>query len=336
MTLFLILTLSLLVLWWIAWSIDERNVWSVGVYWSEQGDPERLEPHPRARQPVLSAADVTDVDAAAVADPFVARDGERWYLFVEVVERARRRGAIGLATSADGITWRYERIVLREPFHLSYPYVFFDRGVHYMIPETRRANAVRLYRAEAFPYGWRFERELMRGDYHDPSIVRRDDRWWLFALRGRRELTLHGAERLEGTWTEHPASPLAVDDPSLVRPGGRITVVGDRLLRFAQDDAVDYGRAVRAFEIVALDTSRYEERELPGSPILVASGRGWNADGMHHVDLVDAGDGTLLAYVDGKCIVRCFRPRKGARRVGAVLTTPIRHASRKGTLRASR
>jgi len=336
MTLFLILTLSLLVLWWIAWSIDERNVWSVGVYWSEQGDPERLEPHPRARQPVLSAADVTDVDAAAVADPFVVRDGERCYLFVEVVERATRRGAIGLARSGDGIAWRYERIVLREPFHLSYPYVFSYRGEHYMIPESRRANAVRLYRAEAFPNGWRFERELMQGDYHDPSIVRRDGRWWLFALRGRRELTLHGAERLEGPWIEHPASPLAVDEPRLTRSGGRITMVGDRLLRFAQDDEGHYGRAVRAFEIVALDASRYEERELPGSPILAASGSGWNADGMHHADLHDAGDGRLLAYVDGKRIVRCFRARKGARRVAAAITAPFRCASRKVALRALR
>jgi len=338
MTVLVIAMLAVLAVWWIAWSIDERSLWSVSVYRSDGTDPERLEPHPGARQPALTIADVTDVDAAAVADPFVVREGGRWYLFVEVVDRATWRGAIGLATSGDGLEWRYERIVLREPFHVSYPYVFAHRGEHYMIPETRRANAVRLYRAEAFPYRWRLERELLHGDYRDASILFRAGRWWLFALRERRELTLHAADRLEGPWTEHPRSPLAVGDPRLVRPGGRVTVVGSRLLRFSQDGEGDYGRAVRAFEILTLDASRYEERELSGSPILAASGNAWNADGMHHVDLHDGGADGLLAYVDGKRVVRCFRGRKGARRIVGALRAPFqqRLAGRKAAAGARR
>ena len=38
-------------------------------------------------------------------------------------------------------------IVLAEPFHLSYPYVFEWQGSHYMIPESGAAKSVRLYRA---------------------------------------------------------------------------------------------------------------------------------------------------------------------------------------------
>ncbi len=324
MSFLLIATIAVLAIWWIASSLDERNVWSVSVYRTAGGDLERLEPHPGVRHPALGPAAITDLDAVAVADPFVIRHDGRWYLFVEVVERATRRGAIGLATSRDGLEWRYERIVLREPFHVSYPHVLAHRGEHYMIPETRRANAVRLYRAEAFPERWTLDRELLHGDYCDASILHRDGRWWLFALRARHELTLHTADRLDGEWIEHPASPLVSDDRGRMRPGGRIVAVGDRLLRFSQDGEGGYGRAVRAFEILVLDASRYEERELSASPILAASGMGWNADGMHHVDLHDAGDGRLLAYVDGKRVARCFKGRKGARRIAGTLAAPFR------------
>jgi len=69
------------------------------------------------------------------------------------------------------------------------------------------------------------------------------------------------------------------------RPAGRCVVyAGDRILRLAQKCDVSYGEAVRAFEIVQLDRQHYAEAEIPESPILQASGQGWNAHGMHTCD----------------------------------------------------
>ena len=73
--------------------------------------------------PVLTAADVWDVEADFVADPFLYYDGGIWYLFMEVL-KSSYGGVIGVANSLDGINWTYDRIVLEQPFHLSYPYVF--------------------------------------------------------------------------------------------------------------------------------------------------------------------------------------------------------------------
>ena len=66
------------------------------------------------------------------------------------------KGHIGLATSPDGLQWTYDRIVLTESFHLSYPYVFKYDGIYYMIPETYHANSIRVYQATNFPYDWAF------------------------------------------------------------------------------------------------------------------------------------------------------------------------------------
>src|SRR5262245_57834324 len=71
--------------------------------------------------PVLRAKDITDCRAGFIADPFGFLRGGHWYLFFEVFDIDSRRGVIGLASSSDGLHWQYEKIILREPFHLSYP-----------------------------------------------------------------------------------------------------------------------------------------------------------------------------------------------------------------------
>ena len=73
----------------------------------------------------------------------------------------------------------------------------------------------------------------------------------------------------------------------------------DRLVRFAQDCSHAYGEAVRAFEITELTAERYAERPLQDGPFLRPGGSGWNAGGMHHVDVRPAPDGGFMAAVDG-------------------------------------
>ncbi|HEY0729749.1 MAG TPA: hypothetical protein VGD38_16825, partial [Pyrinomonadaceae bacterium] len=84
--------------------------------------------------PTLSKQNVTDVPTTFVADPFMIHDGS-WHMFFEVLLTSDK-GEIGLATSDNGLDWTYQQIVLREEFHLSYPYVFKWQDTYYMIPET--------------------------------------------------------------------------------------------------------------------------------------------------------------------------------------------------------
>jgi len=296
--------------------LEPMDLWSIGIY--EGVDPLHL--HVAAgvqRQPVLRAADVTDASAKFVADPFLIREENRWWMFLEVLNKKSHRGEIAVASSCDGIAWRYDRIVLREPFHLSYPYVFRAEDGYFMIPECGQAGAVRLYRAVNFPYQWRFERELLSGRYADSSVVRFADRWWLFAQRDARVLTLHSADQIDGPWSEHPASPISTDTLGVSRPGGRIAIWGGRVLRFSQDCRGTYGRRVRVFAVEELTTLRYRERELPESPVLDASGIGWNADGMHHLDAMQVTPERWIAAVDGKRIGRHFNWRRGLRPLGS-------------------
>lgn len=274
--------------------------WSIGTYTvrTDQGF-DRRSFQPKAGNPVLTAAGLDMPDALYVADPFVVMGPGMAYLFFEVLRPGG--GDIGLATSADLHTWKFQGIVLDEPFHISYPQVFEWQGVYYMVPESAKTKTVRLYEAVEFPGRWRLKRTLLEGvALADPSIFRFKDAWWMFASSGVGELRLYFARDLEGPWKEHPSSPLVTGDPRIARPAGEVVRIEGRLFRLAQDCFPSYGTSVRAFEITTLDETRYGEREVAGGPLLEGSGEGWNADGMHQLSMQPIGPHLWLAVADGR------------------------------------
>jgi hypothetical protein len=223
-------------------------------------------------------------------------------MFFEVFNWAEHKGEIGLATSDNGLRWKYQQIVLREPFHISYPQIIARDGVYYMIPERGAAGALYLYRAESFPFVWRPYARLLDGAIADATVFQHDGLWWLFACsdpEAHSTLRLYRAEALEGPWEEHPASPVVEGDPQRARPAGTVVRNGDGLIRLAQDCTPDYGTAVRAFTIDSLTASTYSESPCGEAPILGPGTDGWNACGMHHVDAHEIAEGQWLAYVDG-------------------------------------
>ena len=281
-------------------SADEER-WAIGIYGGIS--PLDLSASATVRNPVLSAWDVSDVRAEFLADPFMVNHEGRWYMFFEVMNRDTTRGEIGLAVSDDALHWDYRQIVLREPFHLSYPGVFRWNDEFFMIPETLQLDSVNVYRADPFPTHWTRVQAIVPIRCADPSIVRFADVWWLFGCAPAEEnetLRLYYSDDLLGTWREHPASPIVEGNARIARPGGRVTLWGDILVRYAQDCRSSYGESVRAVNVTELTRTSYRETEVRESPVLMGTGHGWNSRSMHHVDPHLTPDGLWIACVDGQ------------------------------------
>jgi hypothetical protein len=281
--------------------IGQPWIWSIGIYAGPS--PLRLAPAAGAKNPVLSAPDVTDVPARFIADPFMIRVDQIWHMFFEVMNDANNLGEIGHATSPDALTWNYSQIVLREPFHLSYPHVFRWNDDFFMVAETLGANAVRLYRATRFPDQWQCVKDILPGAQADPSTFFFENKWWLFTCPTPYQhdsLRLFFADDPLSPWTEHPLNPLVIGNKSIARPGGRMQILDGRPVRFTQDCFPIYGKQVRAFAIDELTTTTYKEHELPESPVLTpVGGDAWNSSGMHHIDAHQLGPNNWIACVDG-------------------------------------
>ena len=298
--------------------LTRMQVFSITTFHGEH--PWDVRPTGRQRSQVLTRRHVTDVPAAFVADPFLHRTETGWCMFFEVLRADTGRGEIGMATSLDGHRWAYAGIVLAEPFHLSYPHVVESEGDVFMIPESFEAEAVRLYRASPYPSRWVFERDLLVGaHFADASPFTHDGRWWMFVEASdksevaastppRNTLRLYGAPSLRGPWTEHPMSPVVVDDARIGRPAGRVVRSDGRLVRFAQESSSVYGLQVHALEIETLTRTVYRERPLGGAPVLGPGREWWNRCGMHHIDAHAVDDG-WLASVDGWSMQ--WDPRRG-------------------------
>jgi hypothetical protein len=288
-------------------SLKRVERWSIGIYMGDS--PTSIANPTLLRNPIITYKSITDVVARSVADPFMIYDDDTWYMFFEIKTEKTRLGQIGLAVSDDGLRWTYRETILKEDFHLSYPYVFKWENEYYMVPETVQNHSVRLYKASRFPYQWHFQVNLLSDvDLLDSSILNYGGMWWLFTSSPASDvLHLYRSENLVGPWVEHPSSPIVKGDPHRARPAGRVLVLDDSIIRFAQDDSTTYGRSVYAYEIVELTPATYNEREIKRSPIISATNVGWNSLGMHHMDPHPLGLERWIACVDGKSKQFFFR-----------------------------
>ena len=247
---------------------------------------------------MLTGRQVTDIQAEFVADPFLIFVDGTWYMFFEAMNVALSRGVISLATSPDAETWTYRQVVLQEPFHLSYPYVFEHGGEYYMVPESGRIGAVRLYQADPFPYQWHLVDTLIGLPLADPSVVQFQGRWWLLGSQGNRRIHIFQADRLLGPWSEHAKSPVVHSKADRARSAGRIIPWEGGLLRYSQDCETVYGERVWPNLVTVLSLKDYVEEPI-GKPVVGPGKEAWNSGGMHHVDPHLTREGDWLACVDG-------------------------------------
>ncbi|MER8581210.1 hypothetical protein NKG95_21280 [Mesorhizobium sp. M1423] len=200
-----------------------------------------------------------------LADPFPFRHQGQDFIFVEQYLYSKKRGCIAVVTANRNGTAGAPQIVLEEPHHLSYPFVFEQDGQIWMIPESGAAKNISLYRAVEFPYRWTREACLIEGieGYDTTPLCHEGGFWFFVSPRLWRStswdvLSLFRAESLTGSWTPHAANPVLLD-ATLSRPAGAVIRHGGRTLRPVQDCTRGYGRAVTFCRIDALGESEFAQ-----------------------------------------------------------------------------
>ncbi len=257
-----------------------------------------------------------------LADPFALwRDGYL-YVFAEYFDYRDAIGQIHVCVFDDRLRFVEQRAVLREAWHLSYPYVFEAEGETWMLPEAFQSGGLTLYRARAFPFAWEPAARIELPHVPlDATPLFHDGRWWLFyapAYPARDRLTtLHAAhaDRLEGPWRAHASSPV-YRAAAGARPGGTPLVRGGRLVLPIQDSTRSYGGALRFLEIAELTPERFvADASAPfvAPPVLAPFDRG-----LHTLSAADT-----VTLVDVKRGVTSWgsltmRPRREWRRLRAL------------------
>lgn len=186
-----------------------------------------------------------------VADPFVFEHEGRHYLFCEQYETKENRAGIGYFAFENGIPVN-KGIVLRRPYHMSYPCLFSYRGTVYMIPETSSNGTVELYRAVEFPHKWELDTVLLQGRYLDSTVYESEEGLSLFTYEKRGKewiLTCFALDMETRTLCKRSGK---IYETNVGRPAGKLWQEDGKLYRPAQDCSEKYGEALIVYRVDSL------------------------------------------------------------------------------------
>ncbi len=232
------------------------------------------------------------------ADPFLcARDG-RTFCFVEDFVYKTGKAHI-TALEIRGSEMVEHGVALKEPCHLSFPFLFEYQGQLYMCPEMSESRQVRIYRCTKFPLKWELEKVIMEGvSAADTMLIPWGGKWWMLTSideSGARdhcsELFLFSSDSpLSAAWVPHPQNPIRIDSS-----GGRnagLIIEGDKIFRLAQSQEFDlYGHSILINEIKEISVSSYVEEQVA----TIGPGYRTGLRGTHH--LSTCGNVTVIDHV---------------------------------------
>lgn len=221
------------------------------------------------------------------ADPFVLSKDGKHHIFFEEYFYATRRGVISHVCIDDlkpGQTLRDlpAKVIIDQPHHLSYPFIFSHNGAIFMMPESSAAERVEIWQATNFPHEWtRVATPLSGIAAADTSLLEHDGRWWLFTNIDRSGVgdhrselhVFHAPDPIAGPWTPHPANPVVSDARCGRMAGGFLRAADGRPIRCGQVQGRKYGERVSYRLITELSETRYAEEPIANiEPIPVAPG----------------------------------------------------------------
>ena len=220
------------------------------------------------------------------ADPFVYSHDGKTYCFIEDYVYKTGLGHIAvLEVSKDSAIHLGDCI--KEPFHLSFPFLFQHEGSLYMCPEASASRKIQLYRCVDFPLQWEPSTTIMEDvSAADSMLFEHAGIWWMLTSIDKSgsddytsELYLFYADSPHSkNWTSHPVNPIYIDSD-----GGRnagLIVEDGKIFRLAQRQGFDqYGKGLMMFEVTHLTKTKYAERQLPRISPPLSNGQ----IGTHHL-----------------------------------------------------
>lgn len=274
--------------------LPQKGAWSIG-YGSIAKIPGRFEAEKYA---VYSKDDLNKITSHTIflADPFFIKEKDSFYIFFEHSTTKPDRGAeVGLMVSPDGNNYEYKGTVLEQPFHLSYPQVFKYRNEFYMLPETKQAGHILLYKAINFPYSWQICDTLIKDvKLVDPSIYLSDTLNILVVTDSQDQtMYLYQADSLFGEWKAHSKPVVLLGTES--RAGGRFFVKDDKIMLPVQNASEGYGTGVSFYSVMMDKTNikLVKEQHLVLKPSATIK---YFGAGMHHIDIQKVDGGYYFVY----------------------------------------
>ncbi len=194
------------------------------------------------------------------ADPFIVAFDDKLLCFAEIWEMKYGKGAIGVCDlNSPRPKWE---IIIREPFHMSYPFVFKNNNNWYMCPETGDNATVTLYKSNDFPYHWSKCQDILNGSpYRDTTFFSYNEHeygfthlpdenggiLYLFSMDDNYSTTSTVSECINGHYS---------------RPGGKVIYANEQYYRIGQIGTPFYGYGLCIAQFSIDNNGIYSEKMI--------------------------------------------------------------------------
>lgn len=186
-----------------------------------------------------------------IADPFLQIENGKTYIFAEGFNLITRKGEI-LLYDVNKKKWT---VVIRENKHMSFPYVFYENGKYYMIPETEGKNGVYLYRATCFPYKWIIEKEIVHDrPLCDSVFVDYEDGRILISYNCHTVPNQLEIFDVDKNWNTSMRC-IIKDYDNALRPAGAVQTINGECYLYTQDCSKQYGGGIIKNTLLVSDSS---------------------------------------------------------------------------------
>jgi hypothetical protein len=203
------------------------------------------------------------------ADPFVIKQNKFHYIFFEDYNLINKKGSISCIKVDKQNKVKHYNEIIKEKFHLSFPFIFKYNKNYFMIPEARESRSIRLYKCSKFPNKWKFFKKIMSHiDYVDPIIFKWKNSWILTFSKAKNEFLYNklcvytSKNPLSTNWKPLSSNPVIVSD-IFGRNAGLIQESNKKIYRIGQAYLPgNYGAFISVNKILNISEKKYQEKKI--------------------------------------------------------------------------
>lgn len=200
------------------------------------------------------------------ADPFLLdSDDNNYYVLCEEYIFSRMKGTITLLTvDRHGYSLKDRRVIIEEPWHLSFPFCYRSGSEIYVIPESANSGKAFRYRIDRKTFAILDRTELIDEplldavQYTDSNGIK-----WLYATKSRQCDDLFAyRQTADGLFSPVSKEPVIQANKRIARSAGAFFKTGGALYRPVQDCEERYGKYVHILQMERTGDQGFSGKEV--------------------------------------------------------------------------
>lgn len=182
------------------------------------------------------------------ADPILFKKGTDTFLFTEAFNKKKQKGYLAISRM-ENEEFSVPQIIMKRPFHLSYPCVFEYENTAYMIPETGQNGTLELWKGSDDLTKWEKVCVLLSHvRFADTTVYIEDGKVYLFSYEEAEKYKTH-IFLLDMNSCHIREIEEITHSENIYRPAGKFYTESGRLFRPVQYNVNSYGEKILINEV---------------------------------------------------------------------------------------